>query len=210
MGREWNTGAALVAETWPGSWRGRALGLVQSSWAIGYAAAAVVANAVLAQAGWRWVSFVGVLPALLVLWIRRGVPEPAVWTASRGHRVSREERRRYWRKATPHIAVLVGMNTCGMFAWWGLFTWIPAYLTLPRSGGARNFSLLGLTTFLVVLKLISRAAFTTCPLHSILPSSQARVARARVLKNRAAHNHLSILMPDSGMNPYLLLTLYMN
>ncbi len=44
MGGEWNSGAALVAETWPGAWRGRALGMVQSSWAIGYALAAVTAQ----------------------------------------------------------------------------------------------------------------------------------------------------------------------
>lgn len=153
MGGEWNTGTALVAETWPSSWRGRALGLVQSSWAVGYAAAAVVANAVLSKASWRGVFFVGVLPAFLALWIRRGVPEPALWTASRGRMIPRIERQQCWREAAPHIVALVGMNTCGMFAWWGLFTWIPAYLALPASGGGRNFSLLGLTAFLVFVNL---------------------------------------------------------
>jgi MFS family permease len=148
MGGEWNTGTALVAETWPNAWRGRALGLVQSSWAIGYAAAAVVANVILARAGWRWVFFVGVLPAVLVLWIRKGVPEPTVWQRSRS-----EQKRQLWRPAWRRVLILVSMNTCGMFAWWGLFTWIPAYLALPESSGGRNFNLLGLTTFLVVLNL---------------------------------------------------------
>src|SRR5579884_1828530 len=54
MGGEWNTGAALVAETWPAEWRGRALGIVQSSWAIGYALAAIAAGVILPRAGWRW------------------------------------------------------------------------------------------------------------------------------------------------------------
>jgi MFS family permease len=45
------------------------------------------------------------------------------------------------------------MNTFGMFAWWGLFTWIPAYLALPASRGGRNFSALDFTSFLVVLNL---------------------------------------------------------
>lgn len=40
MGGEWNAGATLVAETWPSYWRGRAMAIVQSSWAIGYALAA--------------------------------------------------------------------------------------------------------------------------------------------------------------------------
>jgi MFS family permease len=69
-GGEWNTGTALVAETWPAALRGRALGIVQSSWAIGYALSALVAGVVLAHAGWRWVFMVGILPAALVLWIR--------------------------------------------------------------------------------------------------------------------------------------------
>ncbi len=83
MGGEWNTGAALVAETWPAHWRGRALGIVQSSWAVGYALAAVTAGAILARASWHWVFFVGVLPALLALWVQHGVPEPEVWLRRR-------------------------------------------------------------------------------------------------------------------------------
>lgn len=55
-----------MAETWPSAWRGRAMGIVQSSWAVGYALAAVVAAVVLSRANWRWVFFVGVIPAVLV------------------------------------------------------------------------------------------------------------------------------------------------
>src|SRR4051812_16877890 len=53
MGGEWASGAALVAETWPARHRGRALGAMQSSWAIGFAAAAVVVGLVLPRWGWR-------------------------------------------------------------------------------------------------------------------------------------------------------------
>src|SRR5205085_12549716 len=65
MGGEWNTGATLVAETWPTHLRAKAISMVQSSWAIGYALAAFVAWAVLRQwpGNWRAVFFVGVLPA---------------------------------------------------------------------------------------------------------------------------------------------------
>src|SRR5690242_8327476 len=62
MGGEWNTGATLVAETWPTRLRARALSVVQSSWAVGYALAAVVAWLVLRHWTWRVVFFVGVLP----------------------------------------------------------------------------------------------------------------------------------------------------
>ena len=53
MGGEWASGAALVAETWPSTLRGRALGFMQSAWAIGFAAAAVVVGVVLPRWGWR-------------------------------------------------------------------------------------------------------------------------------------------------------------
>ncbi len=79
MGGEWNTGATLVAETWPTELRAKAISMVQSSWAIGYALAALVTGVVLHYADWRMAFFVGILPALVVLWIRRGVPESEMW-----------------------------------------------------------------------------------------------------------------------------------
>ena len=68
MGGEWASGAALVSETWPAEHRGKALGFMQSAWAIGYGlAAALVTMVVLPRWGWRGVFFVGVLPAFLTL-----------------------------------------------------------------------------------------------------------------------------------------------
>jgi len=65
MGGEWASGAALVAETWPAVHRGKALALVQSSWAIGYALGATIVAIVLPRFGWRAVFFVGLVPALV-------------------------------------------------------------------------------------------------------------------------------------------------
>src|SRR6478735_2993730 len=81
MGGEWASGASLVSESWPREHRGKALGLMQSAWAIGYGAAAIVTWLVLPRYGWRAVFFVGVIPALLTMWIRRYVEEPAIWKA---------------------------------------------------------------------------------------------------------------------------------
>jgi MFS family permease len=153
MGGEWNSGATLVAETWPSAWRGRAMAIVQSSWALGYALAAVVANAVLSRANWRWVFFVGVLPALVTLWIQHDVPEPELWEKQRATPPTASAKRDMWRSIMPSLLSLLSMNTFGMFAWWGLFTWIPAYLVLPEASGGRNFNQLSFTTFLVVLNL---------------------------------------------------------
>lgn len=153
MGGEWNCGATLVAETWPTAWRGRALGIVQSSWAVGYALAALVANFVLARLTWRWVFFVGILPALAVFWIRRGVPEPAIWLNRAKRSQTGEDKTTLWKQTRGRLVTLFAMNTFGMFAWWGLFTWIPAYLALPLERGGRGFNSLDMTTFLVVLNL---------------------------------------------------------
>ncbi len=71
MGGEWACGAALVAETWPAQHRGKALGVMQSSWAIGYGAAAALTWVILPRFGWRGVFFAGILPALAAFWIFR-------------------------------------------------------------------------------------------------------------------------------------------
>ena len=153
MGGEWNCGAALVAEAWPTRWRGRAMGIVLSGWAVGYALAAVVSSVILAYAGWRWVFFVGLLPALLTIWVNRKVPEPAIWKHSRERPVSSAEKKALWRAARPRLLALLTMNTFGMFGWWGLFSWVPAYLALPASQGGRNFQMFGVASLLIVLNL---------------------------------------------------------
>jgi len=166
MGGEWNTGATLVAETWPTDLRAKALSIVQSSWAIGYAIASLVAGIVLHYAGWRMVFFVGILPAIVVLWIRRGVPESEMWQEH--HRLAQESRRvaeaqQHYRQASflrifqpPYLKqtlALTLVNFLAMSAWWGLFTWMPPYLSLPVEQGGRGFGVMGTTTLLVVLNL---------------------------------------------------------
>ncbi|MDI6698839.1 MAG: MFS transporter [Candidatus Saccharicenans sp.] len=83
MGGEWASGAALVSEYFPSEHRGKALGFMQSFWAVGYALAALVTAIILPKLGWRAVFFVGILPALLVFWIRSRVDEPELWKKAR-------------------------------------------------------------------------------------------------------------------------------
>ena len=166
MGGEWNTGATLVAETWPTELRAKAIAVVQSSWAIGYALAALVAGVVLHYANWRVVFFVGIVPAALTLWIRRGVPESAMWEQHHASAMTRgTEQTAAGEDAGASFALLfrppyvrytfalLFVNFFGMFAWWGLFTWLPPYLSLPVEQGGRGFGVMGTTTLLVVLNL---------------------------------------------------------
>ncbi len=140
FGGEWATGAALVAETWPAEHRGKALGIMQSAWAVGYGLAAALTAILLPIFGWRGVFFAGILPALITLWIRKRIPEPEIWVQTRteqpksaGLGLSEIFSPSYRR----HAVVATLMNTGTMFAWWGLFTWVPSYLKLsPGEGGA--------------------------------------------------------------------------
>ncbi len=170
MGGEWNTGATLVAETWPTEVRAKAIAIVQSSWALGFAAAALVAGPVARYYGWRAVFFVGILPAVATLWIRRGVPESGMWRQHKDPLLANDARNgapaggvtssvstSFWVIFRPpyvrHTIALLLFNFFGLFGWWGLFTWIPPYLSLPVSQGGRGFGVMGMTTLLVVLNL---------------------------------------------------------
>jgi MFS family permease len=168
MGGEWNTGATLVAESWPTEFRAKAISVVQSSWALGFAAAALVAGPVARYYGWRAVFFVGILPALVTLWIQRSVPESEMWR-ERAQRqppdgadagsgdvtsyVSTKFSVIFKPPYGKHTIALLLFNFFGMFAWWGLFTWLPPYLSLPVEQGGRGFGVMGMTTLMVVLNL---------------------------------------------------------
>lgn len=142
MGGEWASGAALVSETWPDRVRGRALGFMQSAWAIGYALAAVVNYLVQDVAGlnWRWVFFVGVLPAFVTLWVRRRVEEPALWRRAQAAPESVSVREAMGGKMLKITAAVTAMNACCLFAWWAFNSWIPAYLALPVDQGGVGFT----------------------------------------------------------------------
>ncbi|MGB9234677.1 MAG: MFS transporter [Terriglobales bacterium] len=180
MGGEWNTGATLVAETWPDELRAKAIALVQSSWAIGYALAALIAGIVLRYANWRALFFVGILPAAVTLWIRNSVPESEMWKKHRrlggideGQKLEPQKSQRTQTTQRPQkpqtdesfsaifrppylksTLALLFLNFFGLFGWWGLFQWIPAYLSLPVERGGRGFGIISTTTLLLVLNLL--------------------------------------------------------
>lgn len=151
MGGEWATGVALVSETFPARHRGKALAFVQSSWAIGYGLAAVVNLIVAPVWGWRGVFFVGVLPALFTLWIRRKVEEPEMWRrtpdAARG-RIGEL----FTRDRARVTVFIILMNACCLFGWWGLNLWVPAYLNLPPERGGIGLSSSAMSWFVIAMQ----------------------------------------------------------
>ncbi len=85
IGGEWAVGASLLSETWPARWRHWIAAILQSGVNLGVLLATFAGYLILTLAEWpnRTVFLVGILPALLVLWIRRAVPEPEEWHAAR-------------------------------------------------------------------------------------------------------------------------------
>jgi MFS family permease len=160
MGGEWASGATLVSETWPEKHRGKALGIMQSCWAIGYGAAALVVGLVLPTYGWRAVFFVGILPALFTLWIRRNLEEPEMWTRSRTPVASGFSRTVRGDKPSglsgvplTLVVLLTLMNAATMFAWWGLNLWVPSYLSLPVEQGGIGLSTATMSMFVIAMQV---------------------------------------------------------
>ena len=142
MGGEWASGAALVSETWPAAHRGKVLAYMQSSWAVGYALATVTNWIVQDALGWSWraVFFVGVIPALFTLWVRRSVKEPAVWHAMKAAPSTVGIRATLRGPLLGITIALCLMNSFTLFAYWGFNTWVPSYLSSPASAGGLAFS----------------------------------------------------------------------
>ena len=157
MGGEWASGASLVAETWPDEHRAKALGLMQSSWAIGYALAALVVAFVMPLAGWRGVFFVGILPAFITLWIRRSVDEPESWKAGRALAKITPAPSGFASlfrgRLLPLTIALTLMNACCLFAWWGFNLWVPAYLSLPVTRGGIGLASHAMTAIVVFMQV---------------------------------------------------------
>ena len=83
MGAEWPAGAALAMESWPARSRGFMSGLLQGSWGIGFALSSLAYGFLYDSIGWRGLLWIGIVPALAVVWIRFYVKEPPVWAENK-------------------------------------------------------------------------------------------------------------------------------
>jgi MFS family permease len=152
LGGEWAAGSVLVAETWPEEHRGKAIGLMQSAWAIGYLLADLLAAAVLPAWGWRPLFALGVLPALVTLWIRRGVREPAKWRQP-AHSLQGAIAGLFRPPLRRNVLMMATLCSVLLFGYWGLFTWLPAYLSNPVSKGGAGLGIVRSSAWIVPLQL---------------------------------------------------------
>jgi MFS family permease len=124
VGGEWAVGASLLAETWPRHWRPWVAAVLQTGVNVGILAASL-ANFILAAAPPRCLFLVGVLPALLVFWIRRAVPEPEEWQMAKQQARHHEPKMRAlfqgdaWR-VTVSVILVCGVS---LTAHWAFMFW---------------------------------------------------------------------------------------
>jgi MFS family permease len=140
FGGEWAAGAVLLGEVIRAEHRGKALGLMQAGWAVGWGIAALLYafffSILPAASAWRALFFVGVLPALLVFWVRRNVEEPPVYVQSRlamhAHGVQ-PSFLEIFRPPLLRVTVLGGlMGTGAQGGYYAITTWLPTFLRTER------------------------------------------------------------------------------
>lgn len=149
MGGAWTAGALLVSETWPKEHRGKASGMMQGGWALGYMLAALFAGFILPHYGWRVLFFVGIIPSLMMLlFIITATQEPELWVNSKTARqaAAREKTReargftlfQIFHRDLIYFTVVGSLfSSLVMLGYWGLFTWLPGFLSMPvEKGGA--------------------------------------------------------------------------
>jgi MFS family permease len=172
LGAEWGPGTAIVAEFWPSSLRGRAASALQAAINVGFFLASGVWLLLnpLGPSSWRYMFVIGILPAFLLLYIRRAVHEPALWVAANNRRrearkrlemgvVSQEDRKLAQFTMThilsdPELRCRVGllllMSLSTVVGFWSVSTWIPQYAAeLATNTGQQSqhwASLVGLTS----------------------------------------------------------------
>jgi len=158
LGGEWSAGAVLVAEWWPAHQRARAIGVMQSGWALGYMLAAVLAALILPTWGWRALFLVGVLPALVTVGIRRKVSEPEAWLkqekAAPLSALFREPLRR-------NTLLGTSVATAVLLGYWGLFTWLPSFLSAPREAGGAGLGLSAGSAWMFAMQCGALAGYLT-------------------------------------------------
>ncbi|VWB22563.1 MFS transporter [Burkholderia lata] len=156
FGGEWTAGAVLLAETVGARHRGKAMGIVQSAWGFGWGAAVLLYMLVFAwlpaEWAWRVLFAIGALPALLVLYIRRAIPEPpratpvdasaqATTSADEGPTIGIFDRSVV--RATV-VGGLIGVGAHGGYH--AITIWLPTYLKTER-----HLSVLGTGAYLAVV-----------------------------------------------------------
>lgn len=132
IGGEWAVGSALLSETWPRQWRGWVAALLQTGVNLGVLLASLTTYLLAGHE--RYVFLVGVIPALLVFWIRRHVPEPDEWTAARSAAERAPGIADLFRDPVRSVTVkVIAVCALSLTGWWAFMFWNLQHLrSLPE------------------------------------------------------------------------------
>jgi MFS family permease len=140
FGGEWAAGAVLLGEVIRPEHRGKALGMMQAGWAVGWGTAALLYafffSVLPAETAWRVLFLVGIAPALLVFFVRRYVEEPAVYLETRSKLAAEGDKPsalEIFRPPLLRVTVLGGlMGTGAQGGYYAVTTWLPTFLRTER------------------------------------------------------------------------------
>ena len=140
FGGEWAAGAVLLGEVIRPEHRGKALGMMQAGWAVGWGTAALLYafffSVLPAETAWRVLFLVGIAPALLVFFVRRYVEEPAVYLETRSKLAAQGDKPsalEIFRPPLLRVTVLGGlMGTGAQGGYYAVTTWLPTFLRTER------------------------------------------------------------------------------
>ena len=136
FGGEWAAGSVLIGEVVRAEDRGRVVGVVQSAWAWGWAAAAIIATIIFQvfdqHIAWRLLFFVGILPALLVFYIRTKVPEPAIFKKAKQSAERRSALQIFGRELLPTTILGAALATGAQGGYYAITTFLPTFLRSQR------------------------------------------------------------------------------
>jgi MFS family permease len=149
LGGAWSAGAVLVSESWPAQHRAKAIGLMQSGWAIGYMLAAAATALILPRFGWRVLFLVGILPAFLTIWIQRKVKEPEIWMNRTKLSPITDL---FHAPLAKRTFLATALATSVLFAYWGLATWLPGFLSAPKSQGGAGLNILRTSAWIFTMQ----------------------------------------------------------
>jgi len=135
FGGEWAVGAVLISETIGARVRGRVVGAIQAGWAVGYAIAVLISTVLFSylppNLAWRVFFFLGLAPALLVIWIQRNIEDPKVFGASSKAGDPKTGLFEVFGKSYRPTVFKAVLLTFGIYGGnYVMITWLPAYLKL--------------------------------------------------------------------------------
>jgi MFS family permease len=151
IGSEWATGSSMMAELWPQAARGKGAGLMQCGLGVGFFLASFIwlLMSGLGPDAWRYMFVIGILPALLTLWIRTSIEESQTWQQVNARRREARARKAAGAALSAHEQALTRFTLADLFAdpqsrrrtilvflmsltttlaWWGISSWVPPYI----------------------------------------------------------------------------------